>query len=104
MFMGYDFRTLEDAGERAIYDAESRKIVINTAAPTVQLYVDGRGYFRDSARLLLAELFMDVISDELARRMLERSGKAGDVEAFHAAKRRIVRSYGSDIHLSFMNR
>jgi hypothetical protein len=104
MFMGYEFRNLENTLERAIYDAEQRKIIINTGAPTVQLYLDGRGYFRDSARLLLAELFMDVISDELARHLVERSGNASDVEAFHAAKQDIVRTYGSDIHLSFMNR
>lgn len=104
MFMGYEFRNLENARERAIYDAVQRKIIINTGAPTVQLYVDGREYFRDSARPLLAELFMDVISDELARHLVERSGNAGDGEAFHAAKQEIVRKYGSDIHMSFMNR
>jgi 6-pyruvoyl-tetrahydropterin synthase len=104
MFMGYEFRNLQNASERAIYDEEARKIIINTGAPTVQLYVDGRGYFLDSARLLLAELFMDVISDELARHLVEKSGKGGDVEAFHAAKHDIVRKYGSDIHMSFMNR
>ena len=103
MFMGYEFRNLADAAERAIYDARQRKIVINTAAPTVQLYVDGRGHFRDSARLLLAELFMDVISDELARHLVERSGKASDLEDFHAAKQSIIRRYGSDIHKSFMS-
>lgn len=104
MFLGYEFRNLENQPARAIYDPEARKIVINTAAPTVQLYVDGRGYFRDSARLLLAELFMDVISDELARQLVQRSGKTNDVEAFHAAKQDIIRKYGSAIHLSFMNR
>lgn len=104
MFMGYEFRSLQNVRERAIYDADKRKIIINTSAPTVQLYVDGRGYFRDTARLLLAELFMDVISDELARRVLEKSGKTGDFQAFHAAKQEIVRKYGSDIHLSFMNK
>jgi len=104
MFVGYEFRALPDTAVRAVYDADKRKIIINTSAPTVQLYVDGRGYFRDSARLLLAELFMDVISDELARRLLEKTGKAGDVAAFHAAKQEIVRKYGSDIHLSFMSR
>lgn len=103
MFMGYEFRNLKDARERAVYDAKARKIIINTGAPTVQLYLDGRGYFRDSARLLLAELFMDVISDELARHLVNKLGNAGDVEAFHAAKQSIVRKYGSHIHMSFMN-
>jgi hypothetical protein len=104
MFMGYEFRNLEGRAERAVYDAEKRKIVINTGAPTVQLYLDGRGYFRDSARLLLAELFMDVISDELARHLVKKSGNTGNLETYQAAKQHIVRKYGSDIHRSFMNR
>lgn len=101
MFAGYAFRWLGKDADRAVYSADERRILINTAAPTVQLYVDGRGNFRDSARLLLAELFLDVIADALARYRIARGGQAGDVEAFLAAKREIVRRYGSDIHLSF---
>jgi hypothetical protein len=104
MFLGYEFRDLGDARKRAVYDATDRKILINTGAPTVQLYIDGRGYFRDSARLLLAELFMDAISDELASRLAERTGKAEDGAAIQAAKQEIIRKYGGDIHLSFLNR
>lgn len=103
MFTGYEFRYLGRDMDRAVYHPEERKILINTAAPTVQLYVDGRGNFRDSARLLLAELFMDVISEELARYRISRPGQKNDVDAFHAAKREIIRRYGSDIHLSFQN-
>lgn len=104
MFMGYEFRNLGNDVDRAVYRPDERKIIINTAAPTVQLYVDGRGYFRDSARLLLAELFMDVISDELARRIVEKSGRQHDVQAWHAAKLAVIRRYGSDIHLSFSSK
>ncbi len=103
MFAGYELRNLENELDRAVYSTKERKIIINTGAPTVQLYVDGRGHFRDSARLLLAELFMDVISDELSRRLIEKSGKKGDIEAYHSAKMDIIRRYGSDIHLSFLN-
>lgn len=103
MFVGYEFRNLNNELDRAVYSPKERKILINTAAPTVQLYVDGRGHFRDSARLLLAELFMDVISDELARWSVEKSGQKGDFEAYHAAKQDIIRRYGSEIHLSFSN-
>lgn len=103
MFGGYEFRNLNNDLERAVYSPQERKILINTAAPTVQLYVDGRGHFRDSARLLLAELFMDVISDELARCSIEKSGRMGDGQAYHLAKQEIVRRYGSEIHLSFLN-
>lgn len=103
MFVGYEFRNLNNELDRAVYSAEERKIIINTGAPTVQLYVDGRGHFRDAARLLLAELFMDVISDELARRSVEKSGHKGTVWAYRAAKQDIIRRYGSEIHLSFLN-
>jgi hypothetical protein len=102
MFTGYEFRHLDNELDRAVYSAAERKILINTAAPTVQLYVDGRGHFRDSARLLLAELFMEVIADELARRSLARTGQAQDAEALHRAKLDIVRRYGSEIHRSFL--
>lgn len=102
LFLGYEFRQLDNELDRAVYSPQERKVLINTAAPTVQLYVDGRGQFRDSARLLLAELFMDVISDELARRSLAQHGLAGDAQALHAAKLDIVRRYGSEIHQSFL--
>jgi hypothetical protein len=103
MFVGYEFRNLNNELDRAVYSAEERKIIINTGAPTVQLYVDGRGHFRDAARLLLAELFMDVISDELARRSVEKSGNKVNVKAYRTAKQDIIRRYGSEIHLSFLN-
>lgn len=102
LFTGYDFRSLHNTADRAVYSPEERKVIINTAAPTVQLYVDGRGRFRDSARLLLAELFLDVIADELARRRVEQHGHAGDLEAFKRAKRDIIGRYGSDIHRTFL--
>ncbi|WP_445153390.1 ATP-binding protein [Arthrobacter sp. Hor0625] len=102
LFTGYDFRNLHNSADRAVYDPAERKVIINTAAPTVQLYVDGRGRFRDSARLLLAELFLDVIADELARRRTAQRGRAGDLDAFRNAKRDIIRRYGSDIHRTFL--
>lgn len=102
LFTGYEFRSLPDGADRAVYSAAERKVIINTAAPTVRLYVDGRGRFRDSARLLLAELFLDVIADELARRRVAQHGHRGDLEAFQAARRDIVRRYGSDVHRTFL--
>ena len=103
MFMGYDFRALDNELDRAIYSPAERLILINTLAPTVQLYLDGRGHFRDSARLLLAELFMDVISDEIARRLVERSSTPSDADAVHAAKLDVILRHGRDIHRLFMN-
>jgi len=103
MFVGYEFRNLNNNLDRAVYSAAERKIIINTSAPTVQLYLDGRGHFRDAARLLLAELFMDVISDELARCSVDKSGHKGSIKAYRAAKQDIIRRYGSEIHLSFLN-
>lgn len=102
LFTGYEFRSLHASADRAVYSAEERKVIINTAAPTVQLYVDGRGRFRDSARLLLAELFLDVIAEELARRRAAQHGRGGDLEAFRSAKKDIIRRYGSDVHRTFM--
>ena len=69
----------------------------------LQLYVDGRGHFRDSARLLLAELFMDAIATELAKRITRKNGQGHDAEAQHAVKLDIIRRYGTEIHRSFGN-
>lgn len=102
LFTGYEFRSLPEGADRAVYSAAERKVIINTAAPTVRLYVDGRGRFRDSARLLLAELFLDVIADELARRRVAQHGRPGDLEAFQTARRDIIRRYGSDVHRTFL--
>lgn len=103
MFAGYEFRNLHNELERAVYSPEERKILINTGAPTVRLYVDGRGHFRDAARLLLAELFMDVISDELAKLLVDKAGKKGMPDLYRKTKQDIIRRYGSEIHLSFLS-
>ncbi len=101
MFVGYELRYLGDDEGRAVYDAQRRKILINTGDPTVQLYLDGRGRFRDTARLLLAELFLDVMAGELARRSLDRSGKDRNGEVFENTKRRLIHRYGAAVHKSF---
>lgn len=100
MFVGYELRYLGGERDRAVYSPEDRTIIINTGDPTVQLYLDGRGRFRDSARLLLAELFLDVIAGVLARRLIERSGRDGDPRAYHEAKHEIIRRYGAEVHRS----
>ena len=101
LFVGYEFRNLHNTVDRAVYSPAERKVIINTGAPTVQLYVDGRGRFRDSARLLLAELFLDVIADELAQRAAAQHGHLDD-KAYRAVKRDIIHRYGGDIHRSFL--
>lgn len=102
LFAGYELRNLDNDIDRAVYDQDKRLIYVNTEAPTVRLYVDGQGHFRDGARLLLAELFLDVIAGELARRYVDRSTQKGDSEAYHQAKQTFVRRYGVDIHRILM--
>jgi hypothetical protein len=101
LFAGYELRHLHNELDRAVYSPDERKILINTGAPTVQLYLDGRGHFRDSARLLLAELFLDVIAGELAYRLVRGAGTGDDAEAYRQAKQNIIRRYGADVHRSF---
>lgn len=102
MFRGYELRNLENDMDRAVYSPQERLILINTEAPTVRLYVDGRGHFKDGARLLLAELFLDVITDELAHRYVDRTTRRGEPEAYREAKQDLVRRYGVDIHSIMM--
>lgn len=98
MFKGYELRNLGNDKDRAIYSPEERLIIINTEAPTVRLYVDGQGRFKDGARLLLAELFLDVITDELAYYYVEQNVQHGKEKAFHDTKRDMILRYGVEIH------
>lgn len=102
LFAGFELRNLDNDIDRAVYSPTERLIVVNTEAPTVRLYVDGQGHFRDSARLLLAELFLDVIAGELAHRYVDRTLQKGDAEAYEQAKHTFVRRYGLEIHRILM--
>ncbi|SHJ37441.1 ATP-binding protein [Parasporobacterium paucivorans] len=98
LFKGYALRNLDNDTERAVYSPEERLIIINTEAPTVRLYVDGYGRFKDGARLLLAELLLDVITDELARRYIQQNKLDNRSAAFRKTKQDMVRRYGVEIH------
>ncbi|HCP14632.1 MAG TPA: ATP-binding protein [Peptococcaceae bacterium] len=98
IFAGYELRNLDNDLDRAVYLPEERLIVINTEAPTVRLYVNGQGHFKDGARLLLAELLLDVITDELSRRYVDRTTQKGQAEAYKQAKHDLIRRYGLEIH------
>lgn len=98
LFRGYELRSLDNDIERAVYSREERLILINTEAPIIKLYVSGQGRFKDGARLLLAELFMDVITDELARRYVDRTTQKGDLKAYQQVKQMLIRRYGVEIH------
>jgi hypothetical protein len=102
MFRGYELRNLDNDIDRAVYNAEERLILINTEAPTVRLYVSGQGQFKDGARLLLAELLLDVITDELARRYVDRTTRKGEPEEYKQAKQDLIRRYGVVIHSILM--
>lgn len=98
LFRGYELRNLDNDMDRAVYSIEERLILINTEAPTVRLYVNGQGHFKDGARLLLAELLLDVIAEELARRYVDRTTRKGESEAYKQAKQDLIRRYGVEIH------
>lgn len=98
LFRGYELRNLDNDMDRAIYSPEERLILINTEAPTVRLYVTGQGHFKDGARLLLAELLLDVISEVLARHAVDRTTRKGEPEAYHQVKQDLIRRYGVVIH------
>jgi hypothetical protein len=102
LFRGYDLRNLNNEMVRAEYSPEERLILINTEAPTVRLYVSGQGHFKDGARLLLAELLLDVITDELARYYVDRTAEKGQPEAYDQAKQDLIRRYGVEVHSIMM--
>jgi hypothetical protein len=98
LFSGYELRNLNNDMERAIYSPDERLILINTEAPTVRLYVNGQGHFKDGARLLLAELLLDVITEEMARRYVDRSTRQGEPDTYRQVKHNLIRRYGVEIH------
>ena len=102
MFKGYELRNLNNEMDRAVYSPEERLILINTEAPTVRLYVSGQGHFKDGARLLLAELLLDVITDELARYYVDRTAEKGQSDAYRQAKHDLIRRYGVEVHSILM--
>lgn len=102
LFRGYDLRNLNNELVRAEYSPEERLILINTEAPTVRLYVSGQGHFKDGARLLLAELLLDVIADELARYYVDRTAEKGQPEAYDQVKQDLIRRYGVEVHSIMM--
>lgn len=102
MFRGYELRNLSNDMDRAVYSPEERLILINTEAPTVRLYVNGQGHFKDGARLLLAELLLDVITDELARYYIDRTAEKGQSDAYRQAKHDLIRRYGVEVHSILM--
>lgn len=104
IFRGYELRNLGNDVERAVYSREERIILINTEAPTVRLYVNGQGKFTDGARLLLAELLLDVITDEMAHRYIDRRGHSGKQDSYRKAKAEMVRKYGVEIHATLLGK
>ncbi len=98
LFCGYELRNLDNDMERAVYSPAERLVLINTEAPTVRYYVNGQGHFKDGARLLLAELLLDVITGELARLAVDRSTRKGEADAYRQVKQDLIRRYGVVIH------
>jgi len=97
-FKGYELRNLGNDLDRAVFSPEEQLILINTEAPTVRLYVNGHGQFKDGARLLLAELLLDVITDELAQRYFDLMKKKGEPASLKQIKQDFIRRYGLVIH------
>jgi len=102
LFRGYDLRNLNNEMVRAEYSPAERLILINTEAPTVRMYVSGQGHFKDGARLLLAELLLDVITTELARYYVDRTAEKGQPEAYEQVKQDLIRRYGVEVHSILM--
>jgi hypothetical protein len=100
-FNGWEFKSLNTELERTHFDAQSKLIFINTDAPTVKLYVDEHGRYRDdkSGVVLLAELLMDCITEQLARAFVQSSPMLdGDTDAVMSYKNNFIRQYGTIFH------
>ena len=50
------------------------------------------------ARLLLAELCLDIIAEELSHRYVDRTTKKGDRDSYRQVKLDLIRRFGVEIH------
>jgi hypothetical protein len=106
LFRGFEFKALDNEVERTRFDEMTSMVFINTDAPTVSLYFSDDDSFRDdkAGLVLLAELLMDCITEQLARKFLSRSAiYANDSEGIQAHKQDFIRKYGSLFHKQLLN-
>jgi hypothetical protein len=103
LFRNFEFSQTADPNQRVKFERVSGKIVIATRAPSVAIYfgLDGKGQEEGHCQVMLAELIVEAVCREVARRKIE-SGKEpflGEAsEAMNVVHNRLINKYAEKIH------
>jgi len=103
LFRKFEFSPLADPNQRVKFERVNGKIVIATRAPSVATYFgpNGEGQEESHCQVMLAELVVEAVCREIARRKIE-SGKEpflGEAsEAMNVVHNRLINKYAEKIH------
>lgn len=103
LFKNFDFSSAADSHQRVKFERSSGQIIIATRSPSVTIYfgLDGKGQEEGHCQVMLAELVIEGVCREIARRKIE-SGKEpflGEAsEAMNVAHNRLINTYAAKIH------
>lgn len=103
LFKDFDFSSVADPRQRVKFERTSGQIIISTRAPSVTIYfgLEGQGQDEGHCQVMLAELVIEGVCREIARRKIE-SGKEpflGEAsEAMNVVHNRLINMYAEKIH------
>ncbi|GMR19087.1 MAG: hypothetical protein BMS9Abin34_213 [Patescibacteria group bacterium] len=102
LFSDFDFSSAADPNQRVKFERANGKIVIATKAPSVATYfgLDGQGQEEGHCQVMLAELVIEAVCREIARKKIESGdpflGEAA--EAMNVVHNRLINRYAEKIH------
>lgn len=103
LFKNYEFSSVADPHQRVKFERANGKIIIATRAPSVATYFGliGEGQEEGHCQVMLAELVVEAVCREIARRKIELSkepflGEAS--EAMNVVHNRLINKYAEKIH------
>ena len=104
LFRNFEFSPIADPNQRVKFERVSSKIVIATRAPSVTTYfgLNGEGQEEGHCQVMLAELVVEAVCREIARKKIESCkepflGEAS--EAMNVVHNRLINKYAEKIHL-----
>jgi hypothetical protein len=103
LFRSFEFSPIADPHQRVKFERANGKIIIATQAPSVAIYFgpNGEGQEEGYCQVMLAELVVEAVCREIARRKIE-SGKEpflGEAsEAMNVVHNRLINKYAEKIH------
>lgn len=103
LFKNFKFSSTADPHQRVKFDRDAGQIIIATQAPSVSTYfgLEGEGQDEAHCQVMLAELVVEAVCREIARRKIETGkepflGEAS--EAMNVVHNRLINKYAAKIH------